>query len=83
MLLVYPNNLSCDLLFILQDWLRESPDAFSPVAGVFLTAQGCRQGGGVKPPSPDFKLVLCVQAVTTKRTSKIQKNKTGKTAFRL
>ena len=39
MLLVYLNNFVLSL-FILQGWLRESPEAFSPVACVFLTAEG-------------------------------------------
>ena len=38
-LLVYLNKFVLSL-FILQGWLRESPEAFSPVACVFLTAEG-------------------------------------------
>ena len=39
-------------------------------------------GGGVKHP-PDFKLMLCVQAVTTKVSPKFRKTRQEKTVFRL
>ena len=42
--------------------------------------QWCRQGGGLKPPPPNFQLML--QAVTTKGRPKFRKQEEKK-AFRL